>query len=329
MTEPTAEKPLHPLRSRKLTLIGEWKDWRALWEAEPHAERLVELLHIGFRVPCRGCEDAEQRYLLYLSLADGHTEPIGSWEERRADTMSHTTFGHYQNWTKIRQQIAQKAFKELCRSLFENTERPEAPPSWLHPLIRFSRVFDAVLTFFLPVDTFEPTLRNLPRERKGHDYETAAAFLRELSILAWKPGTLDDYGCNADQRKNFQERRPQFVRILAGLNELGCFMIRRNFIADRELELDERDCEMLGRIALGTEVHLPTEPDWTEKRRLPQTLEEAAVGGSRAAQLLLITRVADQQRKRFAKLRELASKRTRAEEEIRKLSPPRGSQSDK
>lgn len=327
MTEPTAEKPLHPLRSRQLKLIGEWKDWLALWETEIHAERLVELLHIGFRVQYREYEEAEQQFLLYLALADGHTEPIGSWEELRADTMSYTTFGPNQNWAKIRQQIAQKAFKELCRSLFENTtERPEGPPSWVQPLVRFPRVFDAILTLFLPIDTFEPTLRNLPRERKGHDCETAGTFLRKLSILAWKPDTLEDYGYDADQRKTFHERRPQFVRILAGLGELRLFSEGHRFV---KLELDEKDCEMLEKIALGTKLDLPTPPNWSSEHRLPETLEEAVAGGSRAAQLLLIERAAGRQKKRFAKLRELASRRERTEAEMQKLSAPCGSQPDK
>ena len=310
MTDVTPQQPLHPLRAKELRLIPTWSGWKKLWEAEVHPERLIGLLHIGFDVPL-DIEESD-RILLYLSIADGHTSGIGSWEEERRE-LCFTSMGRYLTWAKIRQRVAQKAFQELCRHVFKNTESRDQRPSWLGTLMDKScQALDAVLAFFLLGNTFRPDIHNLPCER-SHEYEIAVAFLEDLSMFAWDLHPLVNYGDDLPIAESFRQRRPQFVRVLAGLNKLS--LLEKKPPAD----LDDACRDMLTQIAFSTNLWLPTSPTWQEHLRRPGTLEEAVVGGSAAAKLLLLTTMKCQEEKRFERLRKLTHQKNAAEQGLQKL----------
>lgn len=319
MTAVTPQQPLHPLRAKELRLIPTWSEWRKLWEAEVHPECLIGLLHIGFDVPLD--TEVSDRILFYLSIADGHASGIGSWEEERRE-LSYTSFGRHITWARIRQRVAQKSFQELCRRVFKNTEPRDRVPSWLATLTSDSyRVLNAVLAFFLECDPVwiqqGQLLRNLPRDAKCHECGIAVSFLTDLCTFAWNSFLLPNYGDGPAIEENLRQRRPQLVRVLAGLNNLS-------FLEEMSSEdLDDACCEELKRVALGEKLHLPTGPDWRETFRLPETLEEAVVGRSKAARVLLLHMIWQKELKRCEQLQELARTQRAAAEAIQKLSPPR------
>lgn len=322
MTDITPQQPLHPLRAKELRLIPSWSEWKKLWEAEVHPERLIGLLHIGFDVPLKTYASeqtyASERILFYLSIADGHTSDIGSWEEQNRE-LGFTSLGRNLTWAEIRQRVAQKAFQELCRHLFKNTERPDQTPSWFRELTEDScHILDAVLDFFLERDLesgpLKMRLRNLLQHEKSHEHEIAASFLEELCIFAGSyPQPFRER--DAEIEKNLRQRRPQFVRILVGLNKFA--LLRWESPED----LDDACYKMLKRLALGTELYLPTEPSWEKHLRLPNTLEEALTGGSGAAKILLLHGIRLKEHKRFAQLGKLASQQQAAARAIERLSP--------
>ncbi|TSC72432.1 MAG: hypothetical protein G01um101438_516 [Parcubacteria group bacterium Gr01-1014_38] len=313
MPDPSTQRPPHPLLTRELRLIRTWKEWKKLWDEEVHPERLLGLLHFGFNVTEFDAGEWPERVLLYLSIADGH-----AWEISKPGTqkyeISWSTFGKPTTWSKVRQLIAQKAFKELCQHLFKYTRsHHDEEPSWLQPLTQNScQLLDAVLAFFLLHDTLEPQLRNLPRDDKSHEYGLTVSFLLSLCDFGWKLRTLREYGADIEVAENLRQRRPQFIRVLAGLKRL-------DLVTTKSMELDEADCDMLRKIALGTELYLPTEPNWGEKHRLPKTLEEAVAGGSSAARLLLLHKIKLQEKARFAQLRKLAATQEDASLQIERL----------
>lgn len=313
----TPQQPLHPLCTKELRLIPTWSEWKKLWEAEAHPERLIGLLHIGFDVPLD--TEASDRILFYLSIADGHTSGIGTWEERRQEF---SFSGRYTTWAGIRRWISEKAFQKLCRRVFKNTESRDRRPSWLATLTCDSyRVLDAVLAFFLECDPVwvqqGRLLRNLPQDKDSHEWGVAVSFLENLSIFAWNPFLLANYGDDLAIRESVRQRRPQLVRVLAGLGKLSLFE------GKSPEDLDDACNEELKRVALGTRLYLPTGPDWRETFRLPETLEEAVVGGSEAARVLLLHAIWQKELKRCAQLQELARTQRSAAEAIQKLSPLR------
>ena len=110
----------------------------------------------------------------------------------------------------------------------------------------------------------------------------------------------------------FEQRRPQFIRVLAGMQTLGV-------IGKHLLKLDDACCDMLKQIALSTKVYLPTPPKWEEHHRLPSTLEEAAAGGSGAAWTLLRRKTLVAENQRFERLQKLAATQEAAARESQKL----------
>lgn len=316
MSNPLVQKIQHPLLEHTLRLISGWKDWKQLWDQETHAERLLGLLHVGFDVSLGRGERAE-RIVFYLSVADGHTWELRKEEERGEVVLNYTTFGEYKTWGKIRQQLAQKAFKELCQHLFKDEkEQDDDLPSWLSDLTHDNCiVLDAVLAFFLPSD-LAPEIRNIPWP-KNHDTEVAAKFLIDVCQFAWNPRGLRNRHWGEEKKiaEAFEQRCPQFIRVLAGLR-------RFDVIAEYLSSLDEACCEMLRQIAFGKELYLPSPPDWEDHHRLPETLEEAALGGSGAAWTLLRHRILRTEKDRLARLRELAKTQETAAKEAAKLQKP-------
>ena len=174
-----------------------------------------------------------------------------------------------------------------------------------------------MLVFFLDSDSVEADIRNLPRDEKSHERGIAVSFLERLCAFAWDLHPLRNYGDDVQIEENWRQRRPQFVRVLAGLHQLS--QLERGSTES----LDEACCEMLKRIALGTKLYLPVEPHWGEKQRLPKTLEEALAGRSDAAKVLILHAVRKKEEERFAQLRELAHQQHVVTEEMQRLSSHR------
>ncbi|TSC63737.1 MAG: hypothetical protein G01um1014106_409 [Parcubacteria group bacterium Gr01-1014_106] len=319
MSEMNYQKPPHPLQQKRLQSIASWSEWKKLWDTEVHPERLIGLLHMGFDTRLDREDTVADRILFYLRVADGHASTIGTWEEDQ-QVFSLTAMGESVSWAEIRQKVAQKAFSILCQRVFRNEkDRYAARMSWYGALTKDSCVLlDHVLAFFLPRELpkgrFDPWICNLPGNTDGHGFATVSSFLTELCLCGWRFPNLRKYIPEENLlMEELTKRRPQFIRVLAALQ-------RFDLIAKEGLELDDACCEMLERIALGTEVYLPTEPTWEKKHRLPKTLDEAVVGGSAAARCLLLHRMKLHEQERFDELRELASQQRDAAEKMEKLT---------
>ncbi len=101
---------------------------------------------------------------------------------------------------------------------------------------------------------------------------------------------------------------------------LLCRLGRLDLLLDMEkYELDKSCLQRLEELATSFDLYLPSNTSWMNERRIPRTIEEACLGDSQAAQVLLILRVKQAEKERFNKIRELNERRREAEEALKKL----------
>jgi hypothetical protein len=72
-------------------------------------------------------------------------------------------------------------------------------------------------------------------------------------------------------------------------------------------------------LALGSKVYLPDIMNLFDGHRKPQAIEEACLGGSQAARVLIILRTLKKEEERFDNMRDLEKKRRDAECGLNKL----------
>lgn len=59
---------------KEVPYIRNWREWRALWDANPLSEFRHSLLHFGFGVRLEAPEERFERICFYLERADGYGE---------------------------------------------------------------------------------------------------------------------------------------------------------------------------------------------------------------------------------------------------------------
>ena len=243
---------------------------------------------------------------LLLSVADGCAD------ESFVDVRNYHLYGP-QTEAESRRSIAKKAFSVLCLKFFRSSERNREPLWWW--MLQHEVLFQKVLWFLRLRSGGSNRLCNcncICDSSSDHQQGIFRNFLREFSRLGW------DFRC-PESRRRLDEKakrlvkqrlvaaRPQLIDVLSELGEL-------NWLNGKDLELDVKSIEKLTEMALGNSLFLPPEKvsDGFNSLGEPKNLEQAVLGGSVAAQVVLLHQIKEKERRRINALYE-ASERRRQE----------------
>lgn len=219
--------------------------------------------------------DVKQIYF-FLDLADGHMDSWSFVCEGEDDPICRPEI------IKTRQELSACAFHVLCSKFFRKPEpASELRRKWDYFIFEHQKILPKLLWFLRRDELWDSRFLNF-RPNGNHEHQRVAEFALDL-CTHWL------------NKKHFRDSRPQLVEILDGLGKLD------TLFNEREYPLDWPSMVKLRELALDRPLNLPA-ADVGNVRRLPRNLEEAVLGGSKAArflQLLLISNHARNANKRI------------------------------
>ncbi len=319
MKKETADKELevkvgqeakHPLMEFVPIVFNSFEEWLGRWNGTNYLDEKLGLLHS--LITKTGWWIKPELILFLLSVADGYTDKSFS------DDRVHVLYGQPTE-AENRKSIASKAFSVLCLKYFRS-EKKEEPLWWW--LLEHEVLFQKVLWFLRRRTSISNRLCNCSLIHNGsddHQQEIFRNFLRKFSRLGW------DFRCPESRRywdektrqlikKRILAARPQLIDVLCELGEL-------NWLNGRDLELDAKSIKRLTEIALSNSVFLPSEKvsDGCSSLRKPKNLEEAVLGGSIAAQVVLLHQIREKERRRISILYEESVRQYEDQQKVAEL----------
>lgn len=300
----------HPLMEFVPIVFNSFEEWLARWNETNYLAEKLGLLHS--LTTKNGWWSKPELVLLLLSVADGYTDESFS-DDRNYDPYRQRTEA------ESRKSIAKKAFSVLSLKFFQS-ERNEEPLWWWG--LEHEVLFQKVLWFL------RPRLGGLNRlyncscicdSSSDHQQGIFRNFLREFSRLGWNfrcPESRQrwDEKTRASVEQRLVAARPQFIDVLRELGEL-------NWLNGKDLELDAKSVKKLTEMALGDSLFLPLEKisDSFSSLRKPKNLEEAVLGGSIAAQIVLLHQIKEDKRRRISVLYEASVRQRQNQQRVAEL----------
>jgi len=295
-----------------------WSDWKELLGKEFPVELIHSLLHFGFEIDC-SWDEAIDRLCLYLKIADRHSDFFFfddhgpgefSFLPRRRFGQDISNYGH------LRTALSQKAFQMLSQNFFKNTAEKYYIPSWVELATEPQALSELIWFFRLSQGLFEERKTLNLYHDKGHNAEIAAEFAQEFSLLPWKCDELETFDRLSDKTKDMlRQAKPSMIEILLGLGKLD-LLLREG----RYERLDKECMSKLKDLALGFKLDLPDPNSILSASRKPETIKEACLGRSQAAQVFLLLQIMQEEGARLDKLSELKQQVREAEKGIQSLA---------
>lgn len=299
-------EPKHPLMEFVPIVFNSFEEWLAKWNGTNYLAEKLGLLHS--LTTKNGWWLESELVSLLLSVADGYAN------ESFVVDGSYNLYGGQPAEAESRKSIANKAFSVLCLKFFRKGKNEE--PLWWW-MLEHEVLFQKVLWFLRPRPGGLNCLYNRGSvwdSSSDHQQEIFRNFLRKFSRLGW------DFHC-PESRRHWDEKamdlakqrlvatRPQLIDVLRELGEL-------NWLNGRDMELDAESVKRLTEMALSDSLFLPPEKvsDGHNSLREPKDLEEAVLGGSVAAQIVLLHQIKENKRRCISILYE-ASVRQREDQQ--------------
>lgn len=303
----------HPLMEFVPITFNLFEEWLAEWNGTKYLAEKLGLLHSLADEKDWWSEKAELISFL-LSIADG-------WAiESFADRGCYTSHGGQLTKAEGRKSIAKKAFSVLCLKFFRSGKNEE--PSWWW-MLKHEILFQKVLWFLRRKPGKFKRLHNCSSiwdSNNDHQLGIYCDFLRKFSRLGW------EFRCPESRRRWDEETRelvnqrlvkarPQFIDILRELGEL-------DWLNGKEIELDVESIEKLTEMALGENFFLPPEnaSDGFNHLREPRSIEEAVLGGSITAEVVVLHQIKERERGRIRALYEASKKQLEEKQRIEELA---------
>ncbi len=304
---------IHPLLRCKPTIRRTYCEWFSVWNGATDFNDRLGLLHELLTGEHFWREPREVVWFLLEIANDYEYGHSFSLDRDRG-------YGSSDKSPEYRRNLALKAQSILCQKFFKSRKH------WLWVLEHLD-LCDKILWFFLDKDS-KPgwmKVRNCPHpnsvNRERFEQVSTLDFVQQFARLGWTFRQLHDYEdivVDKPIKAYLASRRPQFLEILDWLQELSWFGPQR--------QLDEVTLKKLEEIALRQELTLPPNSvAFGANKRRPLTIEEAVLGGSDAAIVVLLQRVANAERQRIAVLYE-ASLGKRDQEERERLVKEKAAQ---
>lgn len=218
----------HPLLRKNISRIDDWTTWRERWQAAPHVEELMGLLHVAPHVAARDPANRREAFDFLLKVADG-------WRAERFLGSRSDAEGAY------RQDLAEKAFKTLSEYGFHRRQPgDEMQPEWLRFWLAEPLYF-GLLRFLDDGERRDSLLtRNLSYDPPSKHHEVwARDFALALIAKTWDIENnargifyASEEVSKMTWRRHCAKARPRYVRILHGLGRL-------DLLTAKDLWMDE------------------------------------------------------------------------------------------
>lgn len=290
----------HPLFSRKIRNIIDWKEWLDLWQKANTFEELYGLIQTGFNCGTYADDSLEDRICFYFDLADGYNNEISA----------QLTGDSRKNQKNI-ESLAKKAFGVLCDNFFAS-DNEQRQPLWKR-FIAKEKIFKKLLWFFRPTgfgveNNFPSAIYTSSKKEFGIINEFLANFY--TYVLKYKPevsftGVKKELEVTVE--KMLAEARPFIVAMMEESGHLKILM-------DKEINLDDDSMAQLYRMSMTKH--------WSfNVARIDEysSLEEAIYFGSRPAVYYKIMQIKKEEAERQKKIKELENQKRIAESELKKL----------
>lgn len=298
----------HPLLEFVPAIFNSFEEWLAKWNTATYLAEKLGLLH-SLTIE-KSWWNEERLVSFLLGVADG----CDDYCNFRVDKES----GGYNNTYMIdnaekRKNIAEKAFSVLCLKFFKDGAGNEKPLWWW--MLENETLFRKVLWFLRLDDGYRRRLFNRhligTDDSNNHQKEVFRVFVDKFARLGWKFHSMSErhHDEKTDElvRNRLVASRPQFIEILYELGEL-------NWLNGQEL--DTASLKKLTKLALDQDLNLPRTNvyDSSSSYRKPISLEEAVLGGSVAAQIVLLHRIRENEQKRINALYEESKRQQQSKE---------------
>ncbi|KKP31748.1 MAG: hypothetical protein A2360_03270 [Candidatus Staskawiczbacteria bacterium RIFOXYB1_FULL_32_11] len=245
----------------------------------------------------------KESVLFLMELADG-------WRSSSNFRIFDESFGEER--AKNRCKVAEKAFDVLCARFF-GQEKDRDPMWWW--MLGDQEVFEKTLWFLRTNNDrlCRCTLRNFHADSEKPQTRTIGKFLTIFAELGWEYGRYDFRGLYQDEVvERLISARPKLVDILSATNSLHWLL--------RQKKLDRATRQALKSLTFRYKLYLPRiDGSWGEEYHVPKTLQEALYGGSREAEVLLLYKSLQIQRRLFATTRREVVRAEREKERQVKL----------
>ncbi|OGZ79394.1 MAG: hypothetical protein A2528_03760 [Candidatus Staskawiczbacteria bacterium RIFOXYD2_FULL_37_9] len=292
-----SEASKHPLEGLCPSDIQAFADWKSRWDGTPVLGEKLGLLHC-LQVMKYWPDTRKQTVFFLLDIANGYRtgKPFHNWQGYNASEINEGL-----------DMISKKAFDVLCVRLFAPTKN-DYPSQWKWMLVT-QETFEKLLQFCLP----EAENYRLPYdgEQVSHQTEVFGRFLLEFSQLGWVHDfSPSEFSRNKDVnlaeiRARLIAARPQFMEILRYIRQLSRLNKPMRDFSNEFPELDGACLKKLKEMAFRASLNLPwQEVGATAYFRKPETLHEAILGGSVAAEILVINSIRQKEKKRIHALYE-------------------------
>lgn len=267
------------------TWCKSFDDWRKKWDRmTDYAEKIGWIHSLTIN---DNCWEPQLTIPFLCSISDGYLLEhnfVAPGEEEKPGI----------NVLRLRHEIALKALNVLCSNFFKDQSK------WLWT-VEHQSVRDAIVQFFWDENSLE--VKNFARwDKENHQQTLLHKFLLDLVILGWHhAGKFKRYGWSFvkhdEVTKEMRALRPIFIEFL---NHLG----RLEWLLNQDL--DTASLKKLKDIALRSDLTIPRESVDQQSIRKPKNLEQAALGGSGAARVLLLYRIQSSESERLSKLYEVS-----------------------
>lgn len=258
---------VHPLMKEHLTDFDSFEAWKSRWDSTNFIAEKLGLLHGLVAVP-KGCGLSKEAASFLLEIADGYRCAANFGEHS------------YQGYGGKLQVIAQKAMAVLCAKFFSQ--------GFWCDILENEKLFGKVLWFLRDDRIGYPyNYRRDDGVLAENQQKAFEEFLLDFAKLGWEYGNaVNRYRklyCE-DMNRRMTATRPDFINILYNMGKLGWL---------NRVELDRASIAHLTKLAMGQSYSFPPSDvaHCGSDFRKPKNLQEAVLGGSMPAQVVILYRV--------------------------------------
>lgn len=324
---------IHDLFSREIRPIRNWHEFLERWQVATTLEEMLGLLHAGFNVQLDQCVGDDRTYSstdrlkFYFRLADGWARSalslLGDSPEDREERYR---FGHdqhgrtiYRSQNELRQIVARKAFDLLSTNFFSTARCQD---------VVLEEIWSMVKDFFRSEKSGlareRIIIRNLSanREKISHQETLAVNFLLGFAdfLWFWKKDEINDWDDKVCRQRKVEYNlfvRTRISEAMPWLIEILVFLKRLDILDPYILVLNDDCLAKLEEITKRSKLNPSDHPVKVE--RPVESLSEAILAGSLAANFLLRCRTMKKEYERLSAIREAEEEAESARRRVEEL----------
>lgn len=269
--------------------------------AQSHKDKIGQL-HIGFGVSVGSVNSQIDRLVFYLCTALWNNKNIvlspKDYIKSCYDGRDKNDAPIYKTPQETRGDVGLKAYAMLCANFFNWTLRvgdygEEFGYVW-EEIVLSEKLFPVIQKFFREANGANgyTKLFNLPSDEISHNEKTVVKFIRNLSTFVWegwKP--VEIYNSMPAETKSILIERNEklasrIIKVKLWTVEILAAFEQFDVLRRRAPKFDDGCWSKLNQIALCTALEPPKFP--IAKKQLVDSIQQAAMAGSRVAEFILL-----------------------------------------